>query len=821
MKRIDGRFLVALSGRRDPGCENLSLAYLHGALEQAGFPCVTLPLNTLGDVRRAANQILASDARLTGLSLPDTHSAILALALGQMLADRGYRGHITCGGPFATTTRHWLLERYPWLSSVVRFAGEVPLTALARALASGAPLSQVPGLTTRDGDGRCAPVDASKFSTRPHRGVLTNRLGYNVASMVASRGCPGQCAYCGPAALQRAEKDEARKLGLGDAEIIRRGIGTVQRRDIDDLCDEMDRLRREENVRHFAFTDEHLLPFDENDALAYLRQLDRGLAQRGLTDIAMGGQLHAGRVSPRIARKLAKMGFVRILLGLDIAEGDGGAELGRVPFGAREAGIINILNRSGVATLSNIMLLHPYSTVDTVAAAMDAMASISHGMVEAGRVIVYEGTRLKERLDHDGRLFGNPLRWEYTAVDPAVQRFTKMFSALKTQAFGSVSIGVRIHETMWDVALARRLHPAHDLSHQTERLFALNRSILHTYVEAYRRALALAVREASEADERALVREFGERTGFLTKALEDINASIAERLPLLEKSPTSYRVFAATLFSFCLASSATTGCHHASTPEAGTEALDSDTPSHVESDPDRRPTDDTHPTDDTGEDSESAPESDLDTDTGSAMDSDFPDDTGADAVTDSQSVADTDTNVENDSDSLADTDAVTCDTDMTVAEASLVEETVSQTEPCFSGTIFIDTDGESTTRPTGSGPSNGIRITGPGVDALSERVEEVVEELDLHCENTVHMVSGGLYTESEDLMARAGAECDFHVSENFVVIDDEGYVTDILSYDGESSEDSDLAQCILKVLDGLAFPCLADTSLSYVYLLIV
>ena len=100
----------------------------------------------------AVARVLASGPAVVGLALPDGGSSFLPLTMGEVLQRAGYAGHITAGGAFAGLARRWLLVRYDWLNSVVRFAGEVPLVELARAVRSGAPeLELVAGLTTRAG----------------------------------------------------------------------------------------------------------------------------------------------------------------------------------------------------------------------------------------------------------------------------------------------------------------------------------------------------------------------------------------------------------------------------------------------------------------------------------------------------------------------------------------------------------------------------------------------------------------------------------------------------------------------------------------------
>jgi len=230
---------VILVGRRLPDNENLGLGYLLGALRDADIPAVMEPLRDVSDLISIADGIMARLPRLVGLSLPDGGSSLLALGLGERLAELGYPGAIIAGGGFATLSRRWLLERYRWLDAVVRHAGEVPLVAVAARVRDGsAGLDGIPGVTTRAGDGPPAPVmDPRPLEVVPERGTLPEILGHRVAHLAASRGCPGRCAYCGPAALQDLERAEGRGAGHDSAALRRCGVGATRRRPVAGLCD--------------------------------------------------------------------------------------------------------------------------------------------------------------------------------------------------------------------------------------------------------------------------------------------------------------------------------------------------------------------------------------------------------------------------------------------------------------------------------------------------------------------------------------------------------------------------------------------------------
>jgi hypothetical protein len=793
---------VALVGRRLGWCENLSLGYLHSALEAANMSPFTLTLNEVKDIRKAAERIMASGATLVGLALPETNSAMLALALGALLRRRGYQGHITCGGLFATLTRKWLLDRYAFLDSVIRFAGEVPVVALARALGRGESLSDVPGLTTRAGDGQCAPVlETSASPLRPHRDGLAERLGYKVASVIASRGCPGRCAYCSPAAVQRLEKEEARRQGASEEVIASRGIGGVKRRELDDLCDEMHHLWKTEDVRHFAFADEHLLPFEEDEALTFLDRLDNGLNARGMTNFAMGCQVEASRLTPALVERLVDAGFIRVLLGLDITGGQDGARFSRIPFGSREMEIVEQLNRLGAATVSNVMVIHPYSTASTIEAALEVMSRIPRGIVEALRMFVYEGTRLKEQIAREGRLFGNPLKWEYAALDPVAARFIPIFTALKIHAFGECSIGLRAYESMWHVSLARRLHPDWDLSKQANQLSEISKTIVATYVEAYRRSLVFANDGARGADVKQLVEEFASRTRFISKQLVDVEGFL-EGIPRETQTPSrTHQFFTASLFSFCLASSTAAGCYQIA-PLGNDEA----------------PSDKTGGTAPFATESETALDSEESFSTESGRDtSDTATDTDIEVVGTDRDTGDT-----SDTATMPDTESATgCDDATQTAERAILVEAVVENDACFNGSLEISPNGTvyATVDSSVMVDLEELNITGSGAEAMAARAEAVLSDLDTACVPLYAGVfDGGLAEQTQQLMDLVDSQCSYPQMCS-IVIDENGRVQDVQYY--RESEDPEIADCILSVLDGLIFPCLAGTQMSYAITMIV
>lgn len=545
---------VALVGRRLPHNENLGLCYLRAALQGAGVSVSVHYVNDTHELAAALRVLLAAPPDVVGLSLADGGSALLPLALGEALHRAGYRGHVTSGGQFATLARGWLLERYAWLDSVVRFAGEVPIVAIAERVARGEAVHGVPGVTTREGDGPPAPVlDTTPLELVPVRDELPEILGHRAVHLSASRGCAGRCQYCGPAALQTQERAEGERAGAPRVTLTQAGVGGVRRRALDAVCAEMADLYHQRGARYFYFVDEHLLPYAEADALDYLAALREGLRARGVGPIGIGCMLRADRLTPAIIRAFAEAGLVRAFVGLEIAGHEEARRFGRPAPTDRELDLLRVFAEHGVTTVSNLMLVHPYATPASIEAGIDLLERIPAGVFEATRMMAYHGTQLADRLAAEGRLVGNPLRHGYTFEDPTMERFAEIFTRLRGEAFHDYSMAYRTHDALLGLSLARRLYPERVRPGLLDRLDAVRRRVQALYVEAYRRGLDLALTGGGFAEAGDLVRWASRSADELGRELDRLEESVLAAAPPRAGLLTPMRAAAASLFTFALA----------------------------------------------------------------------------------------------------------------------------------------------------------------------------------------------------------------------------------------------------------------------------
>src|SRR5215211_4413264 len=115
---------VALVGVAVPGVQNHSLALLQRAVEGAGRSARIIPFQGWPTMGRVVEEVRRAEPSVCGISIQTGESALASVALSSLLRRSGYRGHIVCGGHFATMNAHQILQSPAGVDAVVRFAGE-------------------------------------------------------------------------------------------------------------------------------------------------------------------------------------------------------------------------------------------------------------------------------------------------------------------------------------------------------------------------------------------------------------------------------------------------------------------------------------------------------------------------------------------------------------------------------------------------------------------------------------------------------------------------------------------------------------------------
>ena len=105
------------------------------------------------------------------------------------------------GGYLASIDYHVLLQKYPFVTAVVRGDGEAPALAISRRLAQGqsVPAAEIPNLAWTDrGTIHTTPIQSLPPAELPISDftLLRHHRCYEKVDLMMSRGCPFTCDYC-------------------------------------------------------------------------------------------------------------------------------------------------------------------------------------------------------------------------------------------------------------------------------------------------------------------------------------------------------------------------------------------------------------------------------------------------------------------------------------------------------------------------------------------------------------------------------------------------------------------------------------------------
>jgi len=277
----------------------LGLLYVAGALREAGHELRVLD----GDPTRRdlTSSVVDFRPELIGLSFL-TMTFDRARDLAAELKRRLPEALLLGGGAHATVDPEGTLADTV-LDAVAVGEGERTAVELAAALASGAPLERVAGVVTRAGRGpereTVEDLDSLPFPARdllghaPYLrppGLIRGWASSGIASMLASRGCPFRCSYCG----------SHRQLGRD-----------VRIRSVDDVLAELDLLVQRDGIRGMYWVDD-VFTHDRAWTLAFCEALARRPYR-----LRWGCQSRVSAVDEQLLRAMRRAGCVQIDFGVE------------------------------------------------------------------------------------------------------------------------------------------------------------------------------------------------------------------------------------------------------------------------------------------------------------------------------------------------------------------------------------------------------------------------------------------------------------------------------------------------------------------------
>ena len=389
--------------------ENLGLRYMASALEAAGHQVDIVPFASEYEIPDVVARVLKDQPEITGLSMVFTGRGREFCHLAQALRQAGYRGHLVGGGPFASFNFERLLRDYPEFDSIGLGEGEELICALAANLAD---VSRVDGLCYRRRDGSIAVnpskgnpdnLDALAF---PKRTTFHSYFDKPIASVLTSRGCWRDCAFCSINAWYR--RGGGRKFRI---------------RSVESIVTEMKELYFKHRVRIFNFQDDNFFLPNAGKAEQRFEQLRSRLRDEGVGQIAIAVKARPDSSTYGSIRVLDQLGLFRVFLGVENASETGLRHLNRKSCLAEILNALEILNEFGVHIAYNLLMFEPETTMDDILVNLRFMERHIENPFNFCRAEAYAGTGLESQLLSEGRLLGDYFGFDYRIRDPRSEAF--------------------------------------------------------------------------------------------------------------------------------------------------------------------------------------------------------------------------------------------------------------------------------------------------------------------------------------------------------------------------------------------------------------
>ncbi len=435
--------------------ENLGTRYLAAVLRQHGYSVKLAAFSTAGEMGAVVQQAERARPRVIGLSVIFQYRVPEFLALAAELRRVLPAAHITAGGHFPTFAAGYLLRGYPALDSVVRGEGEYTLLELVRKIDSPAAWSTILGLSFRQGGQvvenpprpLIADLDSLPFPARDT--PPQHYLGIGYAPILGSRGCYRDCSFCSISSFYGASGGPRQRF-----------------RSVPNLVDEMEALY-ERGVRLFVFNDDEWFPAGPARS-QHVAALEGELERRGL-DIIMGIKCRADDVDEGLFRRLYDMGVVRAYVGVESGSDHSLRTLNKRTTVAQNRRALEVLRRLDMLADFGLIFFDPESTAEDVRANLDffhEMAGAGEAPLSFGRLELYAGTPILERLQREGRVAGNGIAWNYTIPDPRVELlFRLMIATMRRRLYTNEGVARQCsvacyEEMMYRYILADQADPA-------------------------------------------------------------------------------------------------------------------------------------------------------------------------------------------------------------------------------------------------------------------------------------------------------------------------------------------------------------------------
>ncbi len=407
----------------------------------------------------------------------------------------GLTGHIAAFGYYPSFYHEELLRECAAIDTVILGEPEIVFTEVADSLEAKASISEIPGLATKDANGKIAfsrrrpieDLDALPFPRRTEA-----MLSLPEVNLQGSRGCYGRCVFC---CINPFYGEGSHWRGRSPENIVA----------------EIDMLVDRHGTRDFYFTDPNFFGSGKQGQARALRiaSLLKG------RNIRFGIEGRVNDIHDETIEALVDAGLCNILVGLESGNDATLKRLNKMTTAAQNERAVAILRKHGIEPNIGFIMFEPYSTLEDIRTNFEFLRRnrlLNNLPITANVLyhhqIVLKGSPAFPALQSDGLLEMSPDEgYEGTAVfmDSRIAGLADLMRRITNFLF----------LRMWGIWSGKDLEPAG----ATERYARINSLLIEIFERALQnleRGRQLAeeekletVREAEKSIERLLSAQVG------------------------------------------------------------------------------------------------------------------------------------------------------------------------------------------------------------------------------------------------------------------------------------------------------------------------
>ena len=232
-------------------------------------------------------------------------------------------------------------------------------------------------------------------------------------------------------------------------------------RPLEDVADEMAWLHHQRQIEIFVFHDDDFFLASGVKNVERLNHLADLLEARGVKRFATVVKARPTDVQPEVFEVLQRrLHCIRAYVGVESDSDQGLKTLRRWAQSKHNHHALRIADELGLYVSFNLLVFDPDTTLETLEDNLAFLEKWAQVPFNFGRVELYAGTPLLERLRTEGRARGDWMQWDYSLHDPSIERAFKLaMRAFEERNFSSnavvtVAMGVRA-----DVEVLRYFQP--------------------------------------------------------------------------------------------------------------------------------------------------------------------------------------------------------------------------------------------------------------------------------------------------------------------------------------------------------------------------